>query len=386
MNGGFAVIDADRHIMEPEDLWDRYLEPAFRGRVSIAPGRTRRLVDGQPVSDNTQAPGGGGMSRDTRYREAYADAVDHDFDPPSNLRAMDREGVDVAVLFPTLGLYMTWKDDLDPPLVAAICRAYDNWLAEYCSHDPLRLKGVALIPLHDTALAVQELRRAREELGLVGIFWRPNPLRGRKLDHPDYFPIYETAAALEMPVCVHEGARTVLPQAGSDRYSEFGRHVACHPLEQMLASMTYCADGVLERFPTLKVAYLEAGCGWLPYWLERMDEHWHHYSRQRLRTTAQPPSAFFKRQCMISCEAGEELVGSLIEHVGDDYLVLATDWPHPDAVDKFPERTVGDLVRNTALSDAAKRKILWDNPARLYGIHDAPASATAATAAATRPS
>jgi predicted TIM-barrel fold metal-dependent hydrolase len=385
MNGGFAVIDADRHIMEPEDLWDRYLEPAFKGRVSIAPGRTRRLVDGQPVSDNIQAPGGGGMSRDTRYREVYSDAVAHDFDPASNLRAMDREGVDLAVLFPTLGLYMTWKDDLDPPLVAAICRAYNNWLAEYCSHDPTRLKGVALIPLHDTALAVQELRRAREELGLVGIFWRPNPLRGRKLDHPDYFPIYETAAALEMPICVHEGARTVLPQAGSDRYSEFGRHVACHPLEQMLASMTYCADGVLERFPTLKVAYLEAGCGWLPYWLERMDEHWHHYSRQRLRTTSQPPSAFFKRQCMISCEAGEELVDSLIEHVGDDYLVLATDWPHPDAVDKFPEHTVGDLVRSPALSDAAKRKILWDNPARLYAIRDAPAAATAPTAAATRP-
>ena len=97
MNGGFAVIDADRHIMEPEDLWDRYLEPAFKGRVSIAPGRTRRLVDGQPVSDNVQAPGGGGMSRDTRYREVYADAVAHDFDPASNLRAMDREGVDVAV-------------------------------------------------------------------------------------------------------------------------------------------------------------------------------------------------------------------------------------------------------------------------------------------------
>jgi predicted TIM-barrel fold metal-dependent hydrolase len=116
-----------------------------------------------------------------------------------------------------------------------------------------------------------------------------------------------------------------------------------------------------------------------------MDEHWHHYSRQRLRTTSQPPSAFFKRQCLISCEAGEELVGTLIEHVGDDYLVLATDWPHPDAVDKFPAHTVGDLVRNAALSDAAKRKILWDNPARLYGIAAAPISATPPTATAARP-
>ena len=132
-------------------------------------------------------------------------------------------------------------------LSAAICRAYNNWLAEYCSADPARLKGVALLPLQDTQLAVAELRRAKQELGLVGIFWRPNPVQGRKLDHPDYLPIYETAAELGVALCVHEGARTILPQAGNDRYSEFGRHVACHPLEQMLASLTFCADGLLER-------------------------------------------------------------------------------------------------------------------------------------------
>jgi hypothetical protein len=94
--------------MEPVDLWDRYLEPSFRGRIAIGAGRTSRLVDGVPVSDNTKQPGGGGMARDTRYQEAFADAVAHDFDAASNLRDMDREGVDVAVLFPTLGLYMTW--------------------------------------------------------------------------------------------------------------------------------------------------------------------------------------------------------------------------------------------------------------------------------------
>ncbi len=390
MKDGFLVIDADRHVMEPSDLCDRYLDPPYRGRVCIeGPSQSRRLVDGQPVSDADRLPGiagpdgtareGAVFSADPIYRTVFADALAHQFDPASNLRDMDREGVDVGVLFPTLGLYIIWKDGLDPQLAAAICRAYNNWLAEYCSYNPTRLKGVCLLPLQAPRLALAELRRAREELGLVGIFWRPNPLEGRTFAHPDYFPIYEAAADLGMVVCVHEGARTVLPQAGADRYSEFGRHVACHPLEQMLACLTLCADGVLERFPKLKVAHLESGCGWLPYWLERMDEHWAHYSLGRARTTREPPSTYFKRQCMISCEAGEELVACFVEHVGDDYLVLATDYPHPDAVEKFPERTVGDLVRNPRLSAETKRKILWDNPARLYGITEVPRSAAAAS-------
>src|SRR5947209_2781971 len=186
MRDGFLVIDADRHIIEPADLWDRYMDPPFRGRVQIlGPGQGRRLVDGELVSDAFRLPGEGDTRRyeqynkifsgDDHYRSVFGEALDADFDPPSNLRDMDREGVDVSVLFPTMGLYIIWKSDMDPQVSAAICRAYNNWLSEYCSHDPTRLKGVMLIPLQDTRLAVEELRRASNELGLIGIFWRPNP-------------------------------------------------------------------------------------------------------------------------------------------------------------------------------------------------------------------
>jgi uncharacterized protein len=161
----------------------------------------------------------------------------------------------------------------------------------------------------------------------------------------------------------------VLQQAGSDRYSEFGRHVACHPLEQMLASLSLCGDGVLDRFPRLKVAFLESGCGWLPFWLDRMDEHWDRANA--VKVTPEPPSFYFKRQCTISSEAGEDFVPDVIKHVGADYLVMATDYPHPDAIGKFPDLTVGALTRSTDVSDGDKRKILWDNPAKLYGIKEA---------------
>jgi predicted TIM-barrel fold metal-dependent hydrolase len=377
MRDGFLVVDADRHVMEPSDLWDRYLPAAYRGRVRITgPTQAGRYVDGRQVSDAFRLRGQQGPEDDggrhmftgsARYDAVFADAIASDFDPASNLRDMDREGVDVAVLFPTLGLYIMWRDDIDPQLSAAICRAYNTWLAEYCQYDQSRLKGVALIPLQDPELAVEELRHARERLGLVGIFWRPNVLCGRTLRDPDYFPIYEVASDLEMTVCVHEGARTVLAQAGSDRYSEFGRHAACHPLEQMLACLNLSADGVLERFPKLKVAHLETGCGWVPFWLERLDDHWVR-AQAADRPTPEPPSFYFKRQCMVSAEAGEELIGCFVEHVGDDYLIMATDYPHPDCLDKFPDRTVGDLTTNPHCSAEAKRKILWDNPARLYGL------------------
>lgn len=375
MRDGFRVIDADRHVLEPSDLFDRYLPERFRGRVRVeGPNQTGRFVDGEPISDSHRRPGrekedfGFIFAGSKRWRETFADALAAGFDPASNLRDMEREGIDLSVLFPTLGLYIIWRDNLDPELSAAICRAYNTWLAEYCSTDTSRLRGVALIPLQDPARAVTELRHAKEKLGLVGIFWRPNKLCGRTLSSPDYFPIYEAASDLGVPLCIHEGARTVLPQAGSDRYSEFGRHVACHPLEQMLACLNFCADGVLERFSRLKVAHLESGCGWLPFWLERMDEHWEHESHGSARTTKERPSAYFKRQCWISCEAGEELVPCFVEHVGADCLTVATDYPHSDAVGKFPDRTVGALSGNHKLSAETRRKILWDNPARLYGL------------------
>ena len=358
MRDGFMVIDADRHVMEPSDLWDRYLPEAFRGRVHVGgPTQGVRMVDGTPVSDSFRFRGPSEPWEETapifsgspRYREAFADALAAGFNPESNLRDMDREGIDVRCSSPRSASTSCGATTSSPQLSAAICRAYNTWLAEYCQHDPSGLKGVALIPLQDPELAVEELRHAREQLGLVGIFWRPNPLRGRTLRDPDYFPIYEVASDLGVTVCVHEGARTVMQQAGSDRYSEFGRHIACHPIEQMLACLTLCADGVLERFPTLKVAHLEsgwAGCrsGWSA-WTSTGSTISHGATERR----PEPPSAYFKRQCVVSCEAGEEMVGSFVEHVGDDHLVMATDYPHPDAIAKFPDRTVGDLTTSPSL-------------------------------------
>src|SRR5581483_9077038 len=136
MKGGFPVVDADRHIIEPADLWDRYMEPAYRGRVRLeGPQQSWRYVDNELVSDAFKLPevrepvanieGTRIFGGDPKYVAAFGDAIAAGFDAASNLRDMDREGVDVGVLFPTIGLYIIWKSDIDPQLSAAICRAYN---------------------------------------------------------------------------------------------------------------------------------------------------------------------------------------------------------------------------------------------------------------------
>ncbi len=195
MKDGFKVIDADRHVLEPTDLFAKFLPEKFRSRVEIkGPNQSFRLVDGEKISDadklrnaTQQEDYGFTFGASKRWRETFADALAAKFDPASNVRDMDKEGVDFGVLFPTVGLYIMWRDNLDPELSAAICRAYNTWLSDYCSYDRKRLNGVALIPLQDPKRAVEELKYAKEKLGLVGIFWRPNKLCGRTLVEPGLF-------------------------------------------------------------------------------------------------------------------------------------------------------------------------------------------------------
>jgi len=370
------IIDGDGHFFETEEIFEKYMEPAlrnYRPRLLVDDqGHNFWVVDGQTPYKRPSIKGAGAPGTAAPPGQALQSArrATPGSQTLTNLKErlddLDRESIDVQFIYPSFLLHVNaWPDGI---LAMGVCRAYNTWLADYCSYDSKRLHGVCLIPLQDPARAVEELRYAKEKLGLVGIFWRPNKLCGRTLSSPDYFPIYEAAADLGVAICVHEGARTVLEQAGADRYSEFGRHIACHPLEQMLASLNFCADGVLEKFPKLKVAYLESGCGWVPFWLERMDEHWEHEGHGQAKTTKEKPSYYFKRQCWASCEAGEELAPVFIEHVGADYLTIATDYPHSDCIGKFPDRTVGDLTKNARISPEARQKILWDNPLRLYGL------------------
>lgn len=355
------VIDADGHVLEPPSLWARYAEPRFRarlprpvadenGRFGYVAGdrrfmRTASSLAQRPKTPDGKLPTGG-------------------WDPEARLRDMDEEGIDVAVLYPTVSFFL--PELRDPDLHAGLCRAYNDWLREYVRTDPARLVGVALLPLDDVDASVRELERAAGELGFRGAFFRPNPYRGLPIQHPAYDPFWECAAGLGVPITVHEGISDSLPTLGRDRSENpVIQHLMSHPFEQMAACAGVVLGGVAERHPGLRFVFLESGCGWLPYWLERMDGHWETWS-SLLPAVKTRPSEIFRRQCFVSMDPDDGTAAAAVQSVGDECFVWASDYPHIDAPFPGAVKQTRELLQ--PLPEASRRRVLGENAQRLYGI------------------
>lgn len=345
MIDGLRVLDADAHVVEPGDLFAPWC-PA--GSPMDLPDTTPRV----PCGDF----------------DLVADQLEHGFDPPSYLRAMDAQGIDGAVVYPSIGLFVPFQPELAADEAAAACRAYNDWVAGWCDHAPDRLAAVGLVPVADPETAAAEARRLAD-LGLVGALVRPNAIGGQALSAPALEPLYAALADAGLVLAVHEGLGLRGPTIGSERYASFvARHACSHPLEQMAAATGLLLEGTLERHPGLRVAFLESGTGWLPYWLHRLDEHWEWMADTECRDVARSPSRAFAEQCVISTEAGDALVGSTLGVVGADHVVWASDYPHPDAL--FPHAGETFLrnawAQGVSAPDAAA--VLWDTPMAFYGL------------------
>jgi len=207
-------------------------------------------------------------------------------DPKARLADMDLEGIDVAVLFggalssAAIGLVE------NPALALATCHAYNDWLAEYCGAAPDRLKGVAAVPFQDPEAGARELQRAVREQGLVAVRVPTWP-DGRDPGARRFDPIYAAAEELGVPACLHLlSARTV----GADRFDNFFLKHVFYGADVFMAFAGMLAGGVLERFPGLRIGVFEAGCGWIPYLMERVHEHWELFSDQLPPSRATRPS------------------------------------------------------------------------------------------------
>ena len=378
MKDGYRVVDADAHVIEPDDLWAQYFEASLRDRAPRHLNRSFGIqVDGIPINTpadwETETSAEQTARRDERITATFAElfpaAYERGFDAVAQLADMDIEGVDLAFLYPSFGLFATASSELDPEIAAATCRAYNNWLADFCGGDRERLHGVGMIALQDPDAAAAEVLRVHDDLGFRGVFARPNPICNRNLDDPAYEPIWKALSERQMTLGLHEGGMPPLPQAGSDRLTNAEqKHICSHPMEQMVAAVSLIYGGVLERFPGVQVAFLEAGCGWVPFWLERMDDH---YEKGLARDfgaandLTMPPSEYFARQCFVSADADEAMLAPVIDLLGDERIVFSTDYPHPDS--KYPH-AVESFLALPGVSDDSKRRILWDNALALYGM------------------
>ena len=223
---------------------------------------------------------------------------------------MDTEGIDAVVLYPSIGLFVPYPPELDPKGSAAACRAYNEWIAAYCATDPSRLAGVGIVPLADVdARGRRQARARRRRSGCPGVMVRPNHVYGRSLGDRDYDPLYDVLEETGLVLAGARGPRRArAPTIGRDVSETFAvRHAMSHPMEQMAAMASLMLEGALERHPTLRVAFLESGTGWLPYWLARLDGHAEWMPTPRPRACRVTPSEYFARQCMISTDPDDPL-------------------------------------------------------------------------------
>jgi predicted TIM-barrel fold metal-dependent hydrolase len=341
---GFRVLDADAHVVEPGSLFARWCPP---GRAVLDLPATTPF---QLCGDST----------------VLADQLEHGFDAPSYLRAMDAQGIDAAVLFPSMGLFVPFLPELGADEASAACRAYNEWIAGYCATDPRRLTGMAVVPQRDPARAAAEVRHAAE-LGLPGVIVRPNHLADVYLDDAAFDPLYDALGETGVVLGVHEALGVRAPTIGRDRFESFAaRHMCSHPLEQMTAAVALLLGGVLERHPGLRVAFLESGTGWLPYWLARLDEHREWMEDTECAGLSLTPREYFARQCVISSDPEDTLTAFVIGTVGADHVMWASDFPHPDA--HFPDAVDVFLRGLDGVDAGARQAVLWDTPIRFYDL------------------
>ena len=161
---GFKVMDSDMHIVEPADLWQKYMEPGYRDRAPVGLNRHFRDLGVEVEGRVFPTPNRSYSNAITPIMEQqtalYHESQELDWNSDSQVMAMDNEGIDVAILFPSRGLFTLGIDGMDPGLAAAISRAYNTWLSDFCRQNPARLHGAAMIPPHDVDEAVKEARRA----------------------------------------------------------------------------------------------------------------------------------------------------------------------------------------------------------------------------------
>jgi uncharacterized protein len=367
-----SIVDADGHVCEPPDLWERNLPPSMRDRGirlrwNETTGFDECFVEDVIVTERGLIGlGNAGESFENfGHGRHYEECNPAGFDPHERVKVLDSEGIDVSVMYPGLGLKLGGITDAD--LAVASCAVYNDWIAEWCAASPNRLKGVGALPMQDPEEAAREVYRIRER-GLVAGFSRPNAYNERPFHDPVYTPVWEALEASGLPLGLHITGLADMPGAarGLRHLMAPGTHHAMIPvIDQMMTLSNLVYGGVLERHPGLSVAVLESGGGWIAHWMDRMNEFEDSY-----RWAAAPMSLdaehYFKRQCWISFDPGERTPHALGPLAGYDRFLWASDFPHSDA--KYPG--VVDELRehNADLPDDARRALFGQNALDLYGL------------------
>jgi len=375
------AIDADGHVCEPVDLWQKRLEPKYRDRgvrvAKTSDGTEALLIDDKPCIEilwNRMAflSSVGHSSDEVIEASSYLNPkVTHlgAYEPKARLQALDEQQMEAAFLYPTLGLF--WPSEVrDFKLAAACARAYNDWIYDFCQTDTARLKAIAQIHLGDVDEAVKEVHRVAK-LGFPGLFTGPKVYHNGHpfLGDPYYDPFWAAVQECDLPVSIH----IMFPQEDfswkeSGYPEEFGfgsigwyalTNVQ-QPVIRAITSLLAC--GVFQKFPKLKVLLMETHAGWVGNYLERLDSKYKFigWLEKDLKIM---PSELFKKHCWVGMDADEKTAKDAIPYIGEDRILFASDFPHGDAT-LHPVEEAREALEG--LSEKTIEKIMSRNILEVY--------------------
>jgi predicted TIM-barrel fold metal-dependent hydrolase len=346
------IIDADGHLMESDREIYEYLDAPYRG-VSAITG-----YPFFPTLDGFQR--GAIMGRLGMYSDLEINAKVW-------RQALDETRMDWTVLYPTAGLAFGLIQDAE--WATALARAYNDWFTDRYHRVDKRIKGMALIPLQDPAEAVKELERAVKKLHMVGAVLPGWGLK-KPLGHPDFFPIYETAQRLNVPVAVHGAATSGLPLHIFEHFAAI--NALSHPISQMIQMTGIALGGVLDRFPKLRIAFLEAGATWAVYMIDRLDRAqrvWR--GKGRLEYSAdlkRAPSEHIKSgRIFFTVEPHDADIPYAIEKLGAGSLMFASDFPHENNMDSV-KHDIEEFGELEGVDEEVRAKMLAGNAMNFYQV------------------
>ncbi len=375
-------VDGDGHVLEPPDLWERYLEPKFRSRAICIrkddEGREHVEIDGRPSKLVRRGmPGGLGLMDRVggiiyEREETGSPYVDNAplgaMDAEERIQRLDQENLERVFLYPTLSLLWVAECE-DEEITQAYLRAYNRWIVDFCADSKGRLIPIAQLSLGDPEAAEAELRRVAQD-GVKGVWVPPFAMTRKALGHGDHHRVFAAAEELGLVLGIHPSFEPKWAAPGrfgevtSMRHSFFINVTAPDAVRHAFTSLFQY--GVFELFPELRVAVLEAGASWIGYWLDRMDAVYASPQGMFIRELLkEKPSFYFGRQCWISGDPDETTLSAVIPRVGEDRFFWASDFPHPDHPPEYiPEVT--RIVRE--LPESARAGFLGRNVLRAYGV------------------
>jgi len=364
-----SLISADSHVMEPRRLWQERIDARWRDKapriealdesgdyIVIEGMRPRPLAFEGPMADLKAQ----GMAIPIPKGYRYEQNRPGSWDPNERLKDQDLDGVSGEVIYPGIGLHIVRAPDGD--YIAACCRAYNDWLAEYCSAHPARLKGAAMLPNRGSIdAAIKEAERTAK-LGLATVML-PAWVDDRPYNLPEWDKLWAALQDLGLIASIHLCGRE--PYGIAHGPGAGGINVGVVKFGMYDTLMRIIWGGAPERFPKLKWSLVEGGIGWIASVLQFMDHWWEDHHGWMEPKLPQTPSFYFRRQFCATFE--DDRAGVLTrEMIGVDNLMWGSDYPHTEGVWPFSRRQV---ARNFAsIPDADTRKMVHDNVARLFGF------------------